>query len=359
MGGRSRIAAWGAPLVMPGVVVLLLILFLGRWGLLERWFPPRLEESSVASSSQTPPTPAEQPSTPIPSPAPRRLSLDAIKAEPILEVGGGVIYMDYFVKRLRLRQAEIRDLGRPFDGGSEPFRLLFNLSNEALLRQAEAQFKLHVPSEAIDQAILAQFGASDGEEAMTPEMEGRFREQLKESALTEQEYRQMVESGLLAGELERYLKQHLPKAAIHIQLQIILLRQPEEAEKVLARIQAGEDFTELARALSQDHDSASKGGHVGWVPEGVFDPAFDEVAFDLLGGSVGGPVATQGGYYLLRVLEREDGHPVSPENLSRLETNALEYWLGKERRKNHYRYYFDSAKYDLVLRYLRLRESVP
>lgn len=282
-----------------------------------------------------------------------------MSTEPILEVGGTMVYMDYFVKRLRLRYLQLRAQGQPFDGGVEPFRLLFNLSGEVLLRQAESQFHLQVPSEAIDKAILAQFGTSENSGTMTGEMARRFQEELTGSALTEREYRQMVESQLLTAELDIHLREHAPAAAAQARVQIILLNREEEAQQALARIQSGEDFTELAQKLSRDQDSASQGGHVGWVPQGVFGPAFDQVAFTLQPGNIGGPVASKEGYYLLRVLGREDDRLVSPENLSRLQANALEYWLEKERGKGQIRYHFDSTKYDFALQHLAVREPSP
>lgn len=364
MRGWPKISAWGPPLVMPSTAVFLLILFIGRWGVLESWFPPRSGESLAASTIQMPQNaavepPAEQPSPPTPSPAPQRPSLDAVMSQPILEVGSSIVSVDYYLKRLRLRHAELRAQGRSFNGGTEPFQMLQNLSLEALLRQGQVQFGLQVSSEAIDKDILVRFSASEKAESMTSEMEERFQEQLKGSGLTEQEYRQTVETQLLEAELDRYLREHMAGANTHVEIQVILLLQEEEAQKVLGRIQAGEDFTELATKLSRDPDSGVKGGHMGWVPQGLFDPAFDEMAFNLPPGGVGGPVTTPDGYYLIRVLGKQDDYPVSPQNLSLLRANALEYWLKRERRQTRIRYHFDSTKYDFVLGHLTDRGSSP
>ncbi len=67
------------------------------------------------------------------------------------------------------------------------------------------------------------------------------------------------------------------------------------------RIRAGEDFAELARKLSDDPQSAQRGGDLGWFGPGRMVKPFEEAAFGARIGRLVGPVETQFGYHLIEV----------------------------------------------------------
>ena len=106
----------------------------------------------------------------------------------------------------------------------------------------------------------------------------------------------------------------------------ILIRRPPDAaeaelaaqrvEKLKARIQAGEDFSELAGEYSED-SSAEQGGDLGYFGRGRMVEPFEAVAFALAPGEVGGPVATPFGWHLIRVEDHRAEGPLP-------ETEALD-----------------------------------
>ena len=77
-------------------------------------------------------------------------------------------------------------------------------------------------------------------------------------------------------------------------------------ERLRQRILAGEDFSTLAKANSDDRGSASKGGDLGWANPGDFVPAFEEVITKLAPGAVSEPFKTQFGWHIVQVLGRRD-----------------------------------------------------
>ena len=70
------------------------------------------------------------------------------------------------------------------------------------------------------------------------------------------------------------------------------------------RINAGEDFAELAKLLSDDSGSANDGGELGWAGPGTFVPEFDAVVEKLEIGEVSEPFRTQFGWHIVEVLDR-------------------------------------------------------
>jgi peptidyl-prolyl cis-trans isomerase SurA len=74
-----------------------------------------------------------------------------------------------------------------------------------------------------------------------------------------------------------------------------------EAEALLERINAGEDFADLAREHSDDVGTASLGGDLGWFRRGQMVAEFENTAFALGAGRVSGLVETVFGYHIIKV----------------------------------------------------------
>ena len=83
----------------------------------------------------------------------------------------------------------------------------------------------------------------------------------------------------------------------------------ELAESVAQRARTGEDFAELARTLSQDPDTASRGGDLGFIARGGREPAFDRAAFETPIGQVAPVFETSLGYHVLKVDEVQNAGP--------------------------------------------------
>ena len=83
---------------------------------------------------------------------------------------------------------------------------------------------------------------------------------------------------------------------------------PEEAlaktQELRKQLVAGTDFATLAKAESDDTQSAEHGGDMGFASRGTFVPEFSKAAFDLPVGQVSEPVKTVYGYHLIKVEER-------------------------------------------------------
>jgi peptidyl-prolyl cis-trans isomerase SurA len=75
--------------------------------------------------------------------------------------------------------------------------------------------------------------------------------------------------------------------------------------EIKQRIDAGEDFAELAKRYSED-GSAAQGGDLGWISPGDTVPEFESAMNALQDGQVSDPVQTGFGWHLIQVLGRRN-----------------------------------------------------
>ncbi|WP_435665182.1 peptidylprolyl isomerase [Hoeflea sp.] len=86
----------------------------------------------------------------------------------------------------------------------------------------------------------------------------------------------------------------------------ILLETEDAAKAVLAELETGKDFAELAKEKSTG-PSAAQGGELGFFTKGRMVPEFEAVAFTLQPGEYAKePVKTQFGWHVIKVEERRE-----------------------------------------------------
>jgi len=126
----------------------------------------------------------------------------------------------------------------------------------------------------------------------------------------------------------------------------MLLGSRQEVEEIKARIEAGEDFGALAKEYSQDLASKKLGGDLGWIQQGGL-PQEGEIgswvaagfALQLEPGVLSQPVAddsvkTKGGYWLVKVVDRDDSRAFGDEARGMLKMKLFENWVNEQRGKS-------------------------
>lgn len=99
----------------------------------------------------------------------------------------------------------------------------------------------------------------------------------------------------------------------------ILLEGQEDAENMLAELEAGADFAELAAEHSIG-PSGPNGGALGWFTAGMMVPEFEAAVFELEPGEVSAPVQTQFGWHVVLLNEtREQAAPTLEDVRAELE----------------------------------------
>jgi peptidyl-prolyl cis-trans isomerase C len=188
----------------------------------------------------------------------------------------------------------------------------------------------------------------------TPQVmtEGQFLERYKamldtlreEAGLSEADYRRTIEADLLYDKLQDLFASQVPTSEEQVHARHILVETEEEAQAVLARLEAGEDFASLAKELSTDEATKEDGGDLGWFPRGVMVPEFEETAFALQPGETSDIVQTSFGYHIILVEERDPDRELEPYALEQRRASALSDWLEEQRQSEAVERYGSSDK---------------
>ncbi|MBE7636549.1 peptidylprolyl isomerase [Sneathiella sp. P13V-1] len=95
----------------------------------------------------------------------------------------------------------------------------------------------------------------------------------------------------------------------------ILVEKEEEARDVVAKLDAGEDFVELAKTTSVG-PSGPQGGDLGFFGEGQMVKPFSDAAFAMEPGTyTKEPVKTQFGWHVIKLEERRNTQPPALEQV--------------------------------------------
>ena len=92
-----------------------------------------------------------------------------------------------------------------------------------------------------------------------------------------------------------------PKIATAYDEQVYYQEMIDFKNQIVSADNQVEEFTRLAKTLSDDPSAQNNGGDLGWFGRGAMVPEFETVAFSLDSGKISDPVKSQFGYHLIMV----------------------------------------------------------
>lgn len=191
--------------------------------------------------------------------------------------------------------------------GQKITQLDVTLAAEDLGPQLQQQLKgkardAYVLDYLVDSTLVAQKAKNDGAEK-TPDFAAKM-EYAKGKVLMESMLTGIAKSVTNDATLHKIYDQaaaaQKPEPEIHARH--ILVATEADAQTVLKRLKAGEDFAKVAKEMSKD--PGSEGGDLGWFTKERMVPAFADAAFKLKDGQISDPVKTQFGWHVIQV----EGH---------------------------------------------------
>jgi parvulin-like peptidyl-prolyl isomerase len=244
----------------------------------------------------------------------------SVPGDAVAVVGGESISKVQFDQLLGQARKTFKAQKRPFPkAGSSQYKALQDQALSFLVQRAEFDQKakdlgVSVSDTQVD-ARLGQikkqyFGGS----------EKRYKAQLKQQGLTEQQVRediraQLVSEGIFnkvtkdatvsGKDVSDYYAAHKAQYGQPASRQVrhILVKSKRQADSLYAQLVAAHEanFAVLAKRFSKDPGSAAQGGKLT-VSKGQTVPPFDKVAFSLKTGQLSRPVHTQYGWHIIQAL---------------------------------------------------------
>jgi len=226
----------------------------------------------------------------------------APKHKTVLQVGETRFSLSHFERRLRL-ELETNPALQQIASDLPDF-VLSQLENEGVLLEAAPRLGIEVTEDDIDAEIGRRTGVSPGGDERL--FASAYRQDVRDSGLHADEYRHMLRADLLEQGVQAKFRDEAPAREPQARARLILVETEEQAQEVIQRLEAGEDFAALAGELSLDPASKERGGEVDWLVQGTMLASIDDFLFSAEPGTLSGPLDVSGLYVVLELLERQE-----------------------------------------------------
>ena len=251
-----------------------------------------------------------------------------------MRVGETTLNLDFFSRRVKgaLKDFGLTSSGQPVDSstfGSVVNIVVGTLEQEILLRQrAPVDLGLSPTPDDVEGEIASRLSVSRDDAAA---FQAAYQADRKARDLSDKEYRQMIEASLLSRWVSDGFVRAAPEAADQVRMRQIQVGAQEDADKVLERLNAGEDFATVAKEMSSDTATKDAGGEKGWVAMEELDPSYAAKVFALEVGQRSEPLEGTGGFLIVEVEEKQAGRPLETAQRSAIGSHYYSLWLAEQR----------------------------
>ena len=133
---------------------------------------------------------------------------------------------------------------------------------------------------------------------------------------------------MVASQMFEQVTQDVPTEAEQVHARHILVAGEQEARELLAQLQGGADFADVARESSLDPSTKESGGDLGFFPRGTLVvPEVEEAAFSLSVGQISDVVQSAMGYHIVQVVERSEAMALTEESWQALREVTFRGWV--------------------------------
>lgn len=199
--------------------------------------------------------------------------------------------------------------------GSQQRNLLSLLIQDEVLSGVFEEMDVSVDDEDLEVVREDVYAAIGGEEQLEQALsDAGLTEDLFEEVFIPQQARMLAVQAELAGDetLETRTTRH------------ILLETEQEADEVVAELDEGAEFAELAEERSIDTGSGAQGGELGAAQRGAYVEPFDDAVWEAELDTVVGPVESEFGFHVLEVTDEDE------RSVDELEQQELQQLVGEE-----------------------------
>jgi len=239
----------------------------------------------------------------------------------VLKINNKEISIDYFVRRT-------------LTSGKSTISMLQQLTKEEIIKIAvsKAPFNLKISETAIYDYIKNK---AKGSKSVIDEEEFNewLKQQKNELRLTDDEYNELIKTKISIEYLKEYLSKNIPTNTEHIYLKMFPISEYGLGIEIKEKFNKGFSFEKLLNEYSTDNTVKNIKGDFGWVPRGVFNRDFDQIAFNLELQQLSPPVFIQKNTIVMFIVsKKEQNMEVSERSLKVLKNKVIDNWLIKNKK---------------------------
>jgi foldase protein PrsA len=194
------------------------------------------------------------------------------------------------------------------------------LINNKIVEIAAEKENVKISDEDVDAEMKEFVEANGGEESLNYALEqsGLTKKDIETEIVNYLKIVKLLESEVDITEEE--MKTHFEEnkdsynEPEQVKASHILVENEETANKVKEKLEAGEDFAELAKEYSTDSSNAENGGKLGYFSKGTMVEGFENIAFSMNVGEISDPVKTDYGYHLIHVTDKKEAKEANFED---------------------------------------------
>ena len=235
-------------------------------------------------------------------------------------INGEGITQEEYQQEIQRYQDGLRKAGAtPPPDEEQKQQVLDELINQLLLKQGAVEAGYTISAEEIQSRLDQLAQQLGGQEALTAWQKSNF--------YTGPIFRNAFERSIYATWMRDKLTAEVPLTAEQVHVQQIRVLSESKAQGILAQLNSGTDFSDLAA----QYDRLTK-GDLGWFPRGYLtQPAVEEAAFTQQPGTYSGVIKTHVGYHIIKVLELDAQHALTPDALKFMQQQAIQNWLAERK----------------------------
>jgi parvulin-like peptidyl-prolyl isomerase len=223
------------------------------------------------------------------------------KGDTVLKVGSWDVSYDYLANRMK-----------PFMAGTGSYTpaqfsnilsgILAQIEQEELMRYTAKTQGITVSDEELNTEMRDDLDVAD--DASKEAFATSLRRKLLTTGLSLDEYTAMQKAEVIENKVRAAASDALPAQTEQVNVRVLQVNTQDDANAAKARLDGGETLGLVAGAVSVD-PSSSKGGEVGWVARGTYDPKVEDVIFSQAPGTTSGIIEADDGFYIIETRAHE------------------------------------------------------
>jgi parvulin-like peptidyl-prolyl isomerase len=183
-----------------------------------------------------------------------------------------------------------------------------------------------------------------------------LQQYLDRTGSTEADLRTQLERSLLQGKVQDAIgAEQVPDSQPQVHTRQIVVATPDQANALLAQLQGGADFAQLAQQNSTDSATKDAGGDMGWWGRGTKTKTLEDAAFAMQPGQLSDVIQDTAGYHILQLLESDPSRPVAAAALTTQRQKAFNDWLTSRRSGQDVKLSLDQGQKDWLLTRIGVR----